>query len=69
MPTMDEGDVIMQLEKLPSVSLDQSATTDLRIQQAILEKVRRFAASSPAPAPTSSGSIRWGSIRPIRSWC
>ncbi len=26
MPTMDEGDVIMQLEKLPSVSLDQSAT-------------------------------------------
>ncbi len=39
MPTMDEGDVIMQLEKLPSVSLDQSATTDLRIQQAILEKV------------------------------
>ena len=30
MPTMDEGDVIMQLEKLPSVSLDQSATTDLQ---------------------------------------
>ena len=39
MPTMDEGDVIMQLEKLPSISLDQSAATDLRVQQAILEKV------------------------------
>jgi cobalt-zinc-cadmium resistance protein CzcA len=39
MPTMDEGDVIMQLEKLPSVSLDQSVDTDLRIQQAILERV------------------------------
>jgi cobalt-zinc-cadmium resistance protein CzcA len=39
MPTMDEGDIIMQLEKLPSISLDQSAATDLRIQQAILEKV------------------------------
>jgi heavy metal efflux system protein len=39
MPTMDEGDIIMQLEKLPSVSLDQSAATDLRIQQAILEQV------------------------------
>ena len=30
MPTMDEGDIIMQLEKLPSISLDQSATTDLQ---------------------------------------
>ncbi len=39
MPTMDEGDVITQLEKLPSVSLDQSAATDLRIQRAILEQV------------------------------
>ena len=39
MPTMDEGDIIMQLEKLPSISLDQSAATDLRVQRAILERV------------------------------
>ncbi|MFO1205277.1 MAG: CusA/CzcA family heavy metal efflux RND transporter [Burkholderiales bacterium] len=39
MPTMDEGDVIMQLEKLPSVNLDQSVGIDLRVQQAILERV------------------------------
>lgn len=39
MPTMDEGDLIMQLEKLPSVNLDQSAMSDLRIQRAILEHV------------------------------
>jgi cobalt-zinc-cadmium resistance protein CzcA len=39
MPTMDEGDVIMQLEKLPSVSLEQSATMDLGIQRAILQRM------------------------------
>jgi len=39
MPTMDEGDVIMQLEKLPSIGLAQSVQTDLRIQRAILDGV------------------------------
>jgi cobalt-zinc-cadmium resistance protein CzcA len=39
MPTMDEGDVIMQLEKLPSISLDQTVATDLRVQQAVLARV------------------------------
>jgi len=39
MPTMDEGDMIMQLEKLPSISLDQTLAIDRRIQQAILERV------------------------------
>jgi cobalt-zinc-cadmium resistance protein CzcA len=39
MPTMDEGDIIMQLEKLPSISLDQTIATDLRVQQAILKAV------------------------------
>jgi cobalt-zinc-cadmium resistance protein CzcA len=29
MPTMDEGDIIMQLEKLPSISLNQTIATDL----------------------------------------
>ena len=39
MPTMDEGDLIMQLEKLPSISLEQAIVLDTRIQQAILERV------------------------------
>jgi cobalt-zinc-cadmium resistance protein CzcA len=39
MPTMDEGDVIMQLEKLPSISLEETVAADLRVQQAVLEAV------------------------------
>ncbi len=39
MPTMDEGDMIVQLEKLPSISLEQSAALDLRVQQTILKTV------------------------------
>jgi cobalt-zinc-cadmium resistance protein CzcA len=39
MPTMDEGDMIMQLEKLPSISLDQSLAMDSRIQRAVMAKV------------------------------
>ncbi|MEE4383274.1 MAG: CusA/CzcA family heavy metal efflux RND transporter [Pseudomonadales bacterium] len=37
MPTMDEGDLIVQLEKLPSIDLDTSIETDLRVQRALLE--------------------------------
>lgn len=39
MPTMDEGDIIVQVEKLPSITLDQSVDLDLRLQRAILEQV------------------------------
>jgi len=39
MPTMDEGDIIIGVEKLPSISLAQSAEMDLRIQRAILAQV------------------------------
>ncbi len=39
MPTMDEGSVIMQTIKLPSINLAQSAASDMRIQRALLEKV------------------------------
>ena len=39
MPTMDEGDLIMQLEKLPSIGLEQSIAIDTRVQQAILAEV------------------------------
>ncbi|MFZ5521712.1 MAG: efflux RND transporter permease subunit [Pseudomonadota bacterium] len=39
MPTLDEGDLIMQLEKLPSIGLDQTVALDLRVQQAVLAEV------------------------------
>ena len=39
MPTMDEGDIIVQLEKLPSITLRESVNLDLRVQSAILEQV------------------------------
>jgi cobalt-zinc-cadmium resistance protein CzcA len=39
MPTMDEGDILMQLAKLPSISLEQSAQTDLTVQKALLEHI------------------------------
>lgn len=39
MPNLDEGDIIVQVEKLPSISLEQSVRLDERIQKAILEHV------------------------------
>ncbi len=39
MPTMDEGDLIVGIEKLPSISLEQSAALDLKIQQAIMQAI------------------------------
>ncbi|MBL8472598.1 MAG: efflux RND transporter permease subunit [Rhodocyclaceae bacterium] len=39
MPAMDEGDLIMQLEKLPSIGLEDSIDMDGRVQRAVLEKV------------------------------
>ncbi|MDE2427829.1 MAG: efflux RND transporter permease subunit [Burkholderiales bacterium] len=39
MPTLDEGDIIMQIEKLPSVNLQESAKLDMAVQKRILEQV------------------------------
>ena len=39
MPTLEEGDLIVQLEKLPSISLAESAGLDRRIQSRILKSV------------------------------
>nr|WP_246434648.1 CusA/CzcA family heavy metal efflux RND transporter [Quisquiliibacterium transsilvanicum] len=38
-PTLDEGDVIVQLEKLPSISLEASVDLDLKVQRALMERV------------------------------
>ena len=39
MPVMDEGDIIMQLEKLPSISLEASVDADLALQRALMQRV------------------------------
>jgi cobalt-zinc-cadmium resistance protein CzcA len=39
MPTLDEGDIIMQLEKLPSIGLDSAVAMDLRVQKALMARV------------------------------
>ena len=39
MPTMDEGDIIVQLEKLPSISLQNSVELDGQVQKNILEHI------------------------------
>jgi len=44
MPTMDEGDLIVQLEKLPSINLAESIAIDQRVQRAILEEVPEVSA-------------------------
>ncbi|MEQ8496944.1 MAG: CusA/CzcA family heavy metal efflux RND transporter, partial [Gammaproteobacteria bacterium] len=39
MPTMDEGDLLMQIEKLPAIGLEESVATDLRVERALLEAI------------------------------
>ncbi|MCP5396376.1 MAG: efflux RND transporter permease subunit [Sphingomonadaceae bacterium] len=39
LPVMDEGSVIVQLTKLPSISLDHSVAGDMKVQRAILKRV------------------------------
>ena len=39
MPSMDEGDIIVGIEKLPSVSLEETAALDLKIHQALMQNI------------------------------
>jgi cobalt-zinc-cadmium resistance protein CzcA len=39
MPTMDEGDIIVQLEKLPSINLETSLELDGMVEKALMEQV------------------------------
>ncbi len=39
MPTMDEGSVIMQVTKLPSINLEASVAGDILIQKRLMEKI------------------------------
>lgn len=38
-PVMDEGDIIIGVEKLPSINLEQSILTDMNVQRAVLSQV------------------------------
>jgi heavy metal efflux system protein len=39
MPTMDEGSIIIQLEKLPSITLEQSVALDGQVQKNLLKNI------------------------------
>ena len=39
LPEMDEGDLIVGIEKLPSVSLEETAALDLKIHQALMQNI------------------------------
>jgi len=39
MPQMDEGDIIVGIEKLPSVSLEETAVLDLKVHQALMNNI------------------------------
>ncbi|MEO1969632.1 MAG: CusA/CzcA family heavy metal efflux RND transporter [Sphingomonadaceae bacterium] len=39
MPTMDEGSIIVQLTKLPSISLEHSVEGDMKVQRALLRQI------------------------------
>jgi cobalt-zinc-cadmium resistance protein CzcA len=43
MPTMDEGDILVQLEKLPSISIDESVALDLRVEKKLLADIPEIA--------------------------
>jgi len=54
MPTMDEGAIVMQYAKLPSINLDRTIAVDQAVQKAILEQVPEVA---EAVARTGSDEI------------
>jgi cobalt-zinc-cadmium resistance protein CzcA len=39
MPPMDEGDIIVGIEKLPSISLEETAALDLKVHQALMSNI------------------------------
>jgi heavy metal efflux system protein len=39
MPTLDEGNLIVQVEKVPSINLESSLNLDLKVQQTLLKEI------------------------------
>lgn len=59
MPVLDEGDIIVQLEKSPLSPLPPRWHWMSRLNARCWNGYRRSARSSPAPDPTRSAWIRW----------
>ena len=59
MPSMDEGSVIMQTTKLPSISLPRSLETDTLIQRTLRERIPEIKEIIARSAPMSWASTRW----------
>ena len=69
MPTMDEGDIIVSVEALPSVNLDEAHRHQCETSVGDPgEGARRHWHRRAHRARTNSASIRWDRTRPTRSW-
>ncbi|WP_093426828.1 efflux RND transporter permease subunit [Thiohalospira halophila] len=55
MPTMQEGTVVVQLAKLPSISLEESLAIDRRVERALIEEIPEV---TGAVARTGSDELR-----------
>jgi HME family heavy-metal exporter/cobalt-zinc-cadmium resistance protein CzcA len=66
---MDEGDLIVQLQKAPSISLTASLDMDQRVQQALLEGVPEIRSIVARTGSTIWGWIPWASTRPTPFLC
>ena len=53
MPTMDEGDIIIQVEKLPSITLAQSVAMDGQVQKKLLATFLKSVPLSPESGRTN----------------
>lgn len=75
-PTMDEGDLIVQLEKTPSINLMDSLALDSRVQQALLAQVPEIKAIIARAGSDEIGLDPMGlndtdtfiSLKPAQSW-
>lgn len=59
MPTMDEGDILVQLAKSPAISLQRSLELDLAVERAIKAKVPEVAHIVARVGRMNWGSTRW----------
>jgi cobalt-zinc-cadmium resistance protein CzcA len=69
MPTMDEGSVVIQLAKLPSINLERSLALDTAIQKAILDTVPEVAEAVSRTGTDEIGLDPMGLNETSRSRC
>ena len=59
LPTMDEADLIVGIDNLPSISLEKSAEINLMIHRALMEAVPEVTRIVARAGSDESASIRW----------